>query len=66
MGFLEVMKKIPTTFEQLFVHQDQRLDGDAVIACLSVPHNLSPEQSVAVEMLKRFIMEASDSGQFSQ
>ena len=30
LGFLEVMKEIPTTFEKLFVHHDQELSGEAV------------------------------------
>lgn len=64
LGFLEVMKEIPTTFEKLFVHHDQELSGEAVTECLSIPHNMSSQQSLAVDMLRRLVMEASNSGLF--
>ncbi len=65
LGFLSIMKQIPTVFEGLFVYQDQKVDEETVMSCFSVPCNLSPMKARAVEMLKRFVEEASETGQFS-
>ena len=63
LGFLEVMQKIPSTFEPLFIHQNRTLDAPILMSTLSVPANLSPEKEAGMEMLHKFIMEASEDGQ---
>lgn len=65
LGFFSVMKQIPTVFETLFIYQDQKLDGNTVLSCFSIPRNMTPMKASSVNMLKRFIMEASETGQFS-
>ena len=62
LGFLDVMKKIPSTFEPLFIHQNKALDGPTLISTI-VPANLSPEKEAGMEMLHQFIMEAPEAGQ---
>ena len=65
LGFLSIMEQIPTVFETLFVYHDQEIDGETVMSCFSIPRNLPPIKAKSVDMLERFIKEASETGQFS-
>ncbi len=62
LGLLDVMKRLPTSFEPLFVYHEGGLTAEKLVRYLRFPCELSEEEKATSEMVKRFLSEATEEG----
>ena len=62
LGFLDLMKKLPATFEHLLVYKEKCVTAQRIQACVTFPESMNEKQKQTSARIRQYLSEAPEIG----